>query len=202
MSHTTARGVDTTVVIELRHEIGRGIHPSTIRKRRTVQITIDTRTDGVVHRSTAAVEDKAVALAVCLRLLIAVDGIEGHQSRTLGIADILGHGEGKRKLSVAHAVGTVIERLRTVVIDEGRISTLAGGIAQSTGDGLLGIADGSGHHTSETLSSRLSRSDMSRYLHHTACRQSDRLSRSHVLPTDLVDGDTHLRGGQRESGIS
>ena len=50
----------------------------------------------------------------------------------------------------------MIEGLRTVVIDEGRIGTLAGGVVQTTGDGLLGIADGSRHHTREVGGNSLS----------------------------------------------
>ena len=89
------------------------------------------------------------------RVLAAVHGIEGHQTRSLGIADILGYGEGQRELSVSHAVGTVIKDLCTVIIDKCRIGTLTGSIIQPASDSLLSIADGSRHHTRKVIGQSL-----------------------------------------------
>ena len=74
-----------------------------------------------------------------------VNGIERHQSVAIGIADVLRHGKGEVEHALTDTVGTLIERLRTIIIDKGRVSPIA--VVEFTGDGLLGITNGGRHHT-------------------------------------------------------
>ena len=82
--------------------------------------------------------------------LLIVDGIETHQAVAVRIADVLRHGEGKAELPAHDAIRTLIECLRTILVDKRSLCSISSVIVQLTGDGLFRIPHGSCQHTVET----------------------------------------------------
>ena len=183
VSNTVARGVDTTLVVEFCHEIRRGVHLITVGKGLRVQITVDGGTYRVVLDHLTAVEHETVVLTMQGDGLLVVDGIETHQAVAIRIADILGYGEGKAELAAHDAVRALIERLRTILVDERRLGTVSTVVVQLTGDGLLRIPHGSRQHAIETRSQRLLPLDMSIDTYHTASTELLNLCSLLVLRT-------------------
>ena len=149
VADAAARGVDAAVVVELCHEVGRLVHLVAVGKRAAVQVAVDAGADGVGLRPAAGGQREAALLAVGGRRAVAAQGVERHQAAALGVADVLGHGEGQPEAPCADAVGAAVEHLRAVTVDERLVGPVGTGVVQLAGDGLLGIPDGGGHHAAE-----------------------------------------------------
>ena len=80
-------------------------------------------------------------------LTILTDSIERHQTSTLVIADIFWYGKGKVEQPVAHGIGSLIERARTILIYKGFPCRCL--IVLSAYDDLFGILNHRRHHTIE-----------------------------------------------------
>ncbi len=200
MADAAARGVDAALIVELSKEIGRGVDLVAIGERAGVEVAEDGGADGVVDGNLAVGEIEVVRQAMGRLRLVIIDGIERHQTTAIGIADILGDGKGEVEHTLTHAVGSLIERLRAVFIDEGGLSTLRRGVVEFADDGLLSIADGGRHDTLEVCSHFRATDNMTRDFGDGACTEGD--VRACGLTVDAVDHHLYLWTSQREGRIT
>ena len=137
MADAVACGIQSVLIRYLRHEVRCRINRSSIDKLRRIEVTVDRRTDGVVAGDIRSTHDQSVVDTIRHQCLVIVDCIQVDESGIIAVVDILRHGKRKREFACAYAVLSVEENLRTVVIDEGLISTISGCIIQLTDDRLF-----------------------------------------------------------------
>ena len=200
VADTTARGIDTTLVVEFGHEVRRAVHLVAVGEGLGIQIAVDVRTNGVCMHATASREHKTAVLTVGRQRLVIVQGIQRHESIAIRIADILGNGKGDVEPASDNTIGPTIERLRTVFVDKRLIGPVRTRIVQLTGDGFLGIPHCGCDNTVESGCLRLPMGDMAADASHRTRTQlyvtTDRLA------IDAVDHHLGLRTGQPQGRIT
>ena len=80
MSDTASCSIDTILVIQLCHEVGRRIDAASIDKRRTIEITVDVRTYSILRKTSRAAHYHLITDATGLHGLFVIDCIEVNQS--------------------------------------------------------------------------------------------------------------------------
>ena len=126
MADAVACGIQSVLIRYLRYEIRCRIDGSSIDKLRRIEVTVDRRTDGVVAGDIRSPNDQSVVDTIRHQCLVIVNGIQVDEPGLVTVVDILRHGKREREFACAYAVLSVEENLRTVVIDEGLISTISG----------------------------------------------------------------------------
>ena len=128
---------------------------------------------------------------MCRPLLIGTDGIEGYQSCSVGVANVLGQYELKREMPIPNAVATLVECARAVSVGERFFGS--GGIVQPAGDGFLYVSDGDGHYAIEIGSTY----NMTFYEHRLSDIDTERCG-----VADRVDDSLHCWKGKGECWVT
>ena len=134
------RSVDAVLVVQQCHEVRRLVHCVAIREVLAVQVTVDAGPCLAARLLRLSVEHQTARASAGLGGLVAIHGIHVDECIVVRVADILGYGEGKRELTRLHLVAAVEQRVLSVVVDEGRLSTVTRGVVQSANDLFCDVA--------------------------------------------------------------
>ena len=193
-------GVDAILVGELGDEVRCGVHIAAIDERRGVQIAIDAGTDAIVARRSTSAHDEMVVGAVGKLPMVVGNGMQVDQSGGILVVDV--HRNGKRQLeaAIAHAVVSVVERLRAIAIGEGSLRSVFLSVIQLAGDRLLGIANGGSNNAVEVAG-------IGHMSHHAGNTAGLQLGHLHAIAirrdaVDGVDNNRPCRNVQRQGRVA
>ena len=122
MTNTAACRIDAVLIGQFCHEIRRCVHVAAIDECRAVQITVDAGTLLIATALAGAVHDQLFETTGGCDGLGVVDSKEVDDALLVGVCDVLGYHKGKGEASLSHAVVSVKDGARPVIVDERLVS--------------------------------------------------------------------------------
>ena len=124
MANAAPRGVDAVLIVQRGKEVWRLVDRIAVRERLAVQVAVDAGSRRAARLAGFSVKHQTARAPTCLAAVVAVESIDVDECVIVRVADVFGHGKGKREETLLHLVAAAEERVDAVVVDERFVGTL------------------------------------------------------------------------------